>query len=139
MFVIQYIKRLHNAHNVLVRLAAAGLGEEKCLQRPELKHLVQGKIKNEVRPWVSGIKMFAETRGSVLRPKKNEKIGQAAGLRERNRLPDPHCMVTQICKIGKNSKYSKYSKYSKQANRLTQQKRIAQVYMNCQIIRKIRI
>ena len=39
-------------------------------------------------------KMFAETRGSVLRPKKNEKIGQAAGLRERNRLPDPHCMVT---------------------------------------------
>ena len=133
MFVIQYIKGLHNAHNVLVRLAVAGLGEEKCLQRPELKHLVQGKIKNEVRPRVSGIKMFAETRGSVLRPKKNEKIGQAAGLRERNRLPDPHCMVTQICKIGKNSKYSK------QANRLTQQKRIAQVCMNCQIIRGIQI
>ena len=41
--------------------------------------------------------------------------------------------------ITENFVVAKYSKYSKQANRLTQQKRIAQVYMNCQIIRKIRI
>ena len=73
----------------MVRLAAAGLGEEKCLQRPELKHLVQGKIKNEVRPWVLGTEMFTETRGSVLRPKKNEKIGQATGLRDKNVRRDP--------------------------------------------------
>ena len=67
---------------------------QKCLQRPEANHPDQGKIKNKAGLWVSGTKMFTETRGSVLRPKKNEKIGQAAGLRERNRLPDPHCMVT---------------------------------------------
>lgn len=34
-------------------------------------------------------KMFAETRGSVLRPKKNEEIGQATGLRDRNVCRDP--------------------------------------------------
>ena len=67
---------------------------QKCLQRPEPNHPDQGKIKNEVRPWVLGTEMFTETRGSVPGAKKNEKIGQAAGLRERNRLPDPHCMVT---------------------------------------------
>ena len=67
---------------------------QKCSQRPEAQYPGQRKMKNKAGLWVSGIKMFAETRGPVLRPKKNEKIGQAAGLRERNRLPDPHCMVT---------------------------------------------
>ena len=33
--------------------------------------------------------MFAETRGLVLRPKKNEEIGQAMGLRDKNVCRDP--------------------------------------------------
>ncbi len=33
--------------------------------------------------------MFAETRGSVPRSKKNEEIGQATGLRDKNVRRDP--------------------------------------------------
>ena len=62
---------------------------QKCLQRPEANHPDQGKIKNKAGLWVSGTKMFAETRGSVPGAKKNEKIGQATGLRDRNVHRDP--------------------------------------------------
>ena len=34
-------------------------------------------------------KMFAETRDSVLRPKRNEEIGQATGLKDKNVRRDP--------------------------------------------------
>ena len=59
------------------------------LQRTENQYSGQRKMKNKAGLWVSGTKMFTETRGSVLRPKKNEEIGQATGLRDRNVHRDP--------------------------------------------------
>ena len=43
--------------------------------------------------------MFTETRGSVPGAKKNEKIGQAAGLRERKMLQRPETQYSGQRKI----------------------------------------
>ena len=45
---------------------------QKCSQRPETQYLGQRKMKNKAGLWVSGIKMFAETRGESPGPRKNK-------------------------------------------------------------------